>query len=313
MMEAHFSEDIMASIPTKILVATDFSTTAESAERLALRTAHNLGADLHLLHVRVILDDPLMAEEKHLQIERLMSSVDDATREALDRDHLNRPDVSVQTHLVRSTSAAEAITETTAELGCDLIVMGTHGRRGIKHLLLGSVAENVVRSVHVPVLTVRPKIDVSKFGPNHILVTHDFSDRSAEAVRIAGAWAEALGAELTLLHVVEPVVYPDYYAINMASGDTMTRLRDRAVTALDRAASEILGAQPVNTTVLIGRAAETIIVEAEASGIDLVVMGTRGLSGLEQLVLGSVAESVLRRCPVPLLTVSGVASGKVKK
>ena len=312
-MKAHHSEDIMAPTPTKILLATDFSTTAESAERLALKMARSLGADLHLLHVRVILEDPLMAEEKHLQIERLMSSVDDATREAFDRDHLDRPDVSVHTHLVRSTSAAEAITETAAELGCDLIVMGTHGRRGIKHLLLGSVAENVVRCVGVPVLTVRPMIDVSDFGPNHILVTHDFSDRSTEAVRIAGAWADALGAELTLLHVVEPVVYPDYYAINMASSDTMTRLRDRAVVALDRAADEILGARPVNTTVLIGRAAETIIVEAEASEIDLVVMGTRGLSGLEQLVLGSVAEAVLRRCPVPLLTVSGEDAEEVRK
>lgn len=303
----------MAPTPTKILVATDFSTTAESAERLALQMARSLGADLHLLHVRVILEDPLMAEEKHLQIERLMSSVDDATREAFDKDHLKRPDISVRTHLVRSTSAAEAIAETAADLGCDLIVMGTHGRRGIKHLLLGSVAENVVRCVDVPVLTVRPMIDVADFGPKHILVTHDFSDRSAEAVRIAGAWAEALGAELTLLHVVEPVVYPDYYAINIASSDTMTRLRDRAVVALDRAANEILGAQPVNTTVLIGRAADTIIVEAGASGIDLVVMGTRGLSGLEHLVLGSVAEAVLRRCPVPLLTVSGVAGEKVRK
>ena len=312
-MKAHHSEDIMAPTPTKILLATDFSTTAESAERLALKMARSLGADLHLLHVRVILEDPLMAEEKHLQIERLMSSVDDATREAFDRDHLDRPDVSVHTHLVRSTSAAEAITETAAELGCDLIVMGTHGRRGIKHLLLGSVAENVVRCVGVPVLTVRPMIDVSDFGPNHILVTHDFSDRSTEAVRIAGAWADALGAELSLLHVVEPVVYPDYYAINMASSDTMTRLRDRAVVALDRAADEILGARPVNTTVLIGRAAETIIVEAEASEIDLVVMGTRGLSGLEQLVLGSVAEAVLRRCPVPLLTVSGEDAEEVRK
>jgi nucleotide-binding universal stress UspA family protein len=313
MMEGHVSEDIMALIPTKILVATDFSTTAESAERLALQLARSLGAELHLLHVRVILEDPLMAEEKHLQIERLMSSVDDATREAFERNHLNRPDVAVHTHLVRSASAAEAITETARELGCDLIVMGTHGRRGIKHLLLGSVAENVVRCVDVPVLTVRPMIDVSDFGPKRILVAHDFSDRSKEAVRMAGAWADALDAELSLLHVVEPVVYPDYYAINIASSDTMTRLRDRAVDALDRVAGEVLDNRNVTTTVVIGRAAEIITSEAEGSGADLVVMGTRGLTGIEHLVLGSVAEAVLRRCPAPLLAVSGVASEKVRK
>jgi len=69
----------------------------------------------------------------------------------------------------------------------------------------------------------------------------------------------------------------------------------------------------VDTTVLIGRAAETIVVEAEAPDVGLVVMGTRGLSGLEQLVLGSVAEAVLRRCPVPLLTVSGQDAEEVRK
>jgi len=294
----------MASTPKKILVATDFSTTADSAENLGLRLAKRLNAEFHLLHVRVILEDPLMAAEKHLQIERLMASADDATQEAFDTNHVGEADVAVQTHLVRSTSAAEAITETAVDLRCDLIVMGTHGRRGIKHLLLGSVAETVVRCVDIPVLTVRPKIDLPNFERNHMLIAHDFSKRSAEAVRVAGAWADALDAEITLLHVVEPVVYPEFYAINIPSDDMMTGLRDRATEALDRAAKEILGDRPVNTTVLIGRAADTIIAEAESPGIDFVVMGTRGLSGLEQLVLGSVAEAVLRRCPVPLLTVS---------
>ncbi len=303
-MRSKTPEDIMASTPTKILVATDFSTTADSAENLGLKLARRLSAELHLLHVRVILEDPLMAEEKHLQIEQLMASADDATQDAFDTNHVGGTDVAIQTHLVRSTSAAEAITETAANLGCDLIVMGTHGRRGIKHLLLGSVAENVVRCVDIPVLTVRPKIDLPDLGRIHILVTHDFSDRSAEAVRVAGAWADALEAEITLLHVVEPVVYPEFYAINIPSNDMMTGLRDRATEALDRAAEEILGNRPVNTTVLIGRAADTVIAEAESPDIDLVVMGTRGLSGLEQFVLGSVAEAVLRRCPVPLLTVS---------
>ena len=303
-MIPNLPEDTMASTPKKILVATDFSTTADSAEGLGVRLARRLGAELHLLHVRVILEDPLMAEEKHLQIEELMSSADGATQETFDRDHMGEPDVSIQTHLVRSTSAAEAITESASDLGCDLIVMGTHGRRGIKHLLLGSVAENVVRSVDIPVLTVRPKIEFSNHVPQHILVTHDFSDRSTEALRVAGVWADELGAEITVLHVVEPVVFPEFYAINIATDDMVIGLRDRAVDALDRAAQEVFGDRPVATTVLVGRAADTIIAEAESPDIDLVVMGTRGLSDLEQLVLGSVAEAVLRRCPVPLLTVS---------
>ncbi len=85
----------------------------------------------------------------------------------------------------------------------------------------------------------------------------------------------------------------------------MTRLRDRGTEALDSAAEELLADLPVTTKVLIGRAADTIITEARAGDFDLVVMGTRGLTGFEQLVLGSVAEAVLRMCPAPLLTVSG--------
>jgi nucleotide-binding universal stress UspA family protein len=138
-----------------------------------------------------------------------------------------------------------------------------------------------------------------------ILVAHDFSDRSTTAVRIAGDWARAFNAELTLLHVVEPVVYPEFYAINALTDNVMGRLQDRATQALHGAAAEILGDRRCTTRVVVGRAIDTIVAEAQPENFDLVVMGTRGLTGLEQLMLGSVAEGVLRRCPVPLLTVSG--------
>lgn len=294
----------MVSTPKKILVATDFSSTAEGAEKLGFRLARKFGAELHLLHVRVILEDPLMAEEKRLEVEKLMASTDAAAKESLDHGLQPDPGIEVKTHLVRGISAAEAIVGTADELGCQLIVMGTHGRRGFKHLLLGSVAERVVRSVDIPVLTVRPGIELPDDWPIQILVTHDFSDRSSVAIRVADAWASALDAELTVLHVVEPVVYPELYALNVVPDDAMTRLRDRATEALDQSVREVLGPRPSNTSVLIGPAADTIIGESEAPSIDLVVMGTRGLSGFQQFVLGSVAESVLRRCPEPLLTVS---------
>lgn len=294
----------MASTPTKILVATDFSPTADRAEAIASRLARRLGAELHVLHARVILEDPLMAEEHRLEVDRMMSTSEDAAREAFGLDRGVDPELEVTTHLIRGISAAEVITESAADLGCELIVMGTQGRRGLKHLLLGSVAERVVRSAHLPVLTVRPDVEVSDRWPRHILVTHDFSDRSAEAIRAAGAWAGRFDAELTVLHVVEPVVYPEFYSINVVSDDVISKLRDRAVEALDGAVAEILGGQPANTTVLVGRAADTIVAEASSPSIDLAVMGSRGLSGFEQLVLGSVAEAVLRRCPVPLLTVT---------
>jgi nucleotide-binding universal stress UspA family protein len=294
----------MATTPSRILVPIDFSTTADAAETLALRIARALGAELHVVHVRVILEDPLMAEEQQLEISRLMSSAHDAGEKALAEGRPDDEEIEIRTHLIRSISAAEAITEVATDQACDLVVMGTHGRRGIKHLLLGSVAENVVRSVEIPVLTVRPDCRLFEVRPERILVAHDFSDQSAEAVRVAAEWAAAFDAEVTLLHVVEPVVYPEFYTINVVSDDVITRLRDRATEALDAAADDLLGNRPVSTSVVVGRAADTILSEASSGGFDLVVMGTRGLSGLEQLVIGSVAEAVLRRCPVPLLTVS---------
>ena len=169
----------MSSIPKKILVATDFSTTADTAEKIAYQLASHLEAELDLVHVRVILEDPLMAEEQQMEIERMMSSTDEATRQAFARDRTGDRGITVRTHLIRSVSATEAIIATASDLDCDLIVMGTHGRRGIKHLLLGSVAENVIRSVDLPVLTVRPDTAFPAHGPKRILVAHDFSDHSA--------------------------------------------------------------------------------------------------------------------------------------
>jgi nucleotide-binding universal stress UspA family protein len=294
----------MAETPEKILIATDFSTTADRAEELAFQLARSLGAELHVVHVRVILDDPHMAEEQQLEIERLMSVGDEATREALDKARPNEPGLTVETHLVRGISAAESISETAMELGCDLIVMGTHGRRGLKHMLLGSVAEKVVRIVPIPVLTVRPDAETGAEGAWRILVPYDFSNHSATALRAASAWSAAFDGELTLLHVVEPVVYPEFYSTNVVSDDVMSRLKDRAAEALEQAARELLADQPVDTLIRIGRAADTVVEEAHQGGYNLVVMGNRGLSALEHLVLGSVTEAVLRRCDVPLLTVS---------
>jgi nucleotide-binding universal stress UspA family protein len=155
----------MNSIPKKILVATDFSATADRAEKLAFALASLLEAELHLVHVRVILEDPLMAEERQMEIERLLSAADETTRHAFAKGRIGRPGLTVKTHLIRGVSAAEGIVATASELDCDLVIMGTHGRRGIKHMLLGSVAENVVRSARRPVLTVRPGTDLPAQGP----------------------------------------------------------------------------------------------------------------------------------------------------
>ncbi|MEJ2190704.1 MAG: universal stress protein [Acidobacteriota bacterium] len=116
---------------------------------------------------------------------------------------------------------------------------------------------------------------------------------------------QTLGAEITLLHVVEPVVYPEFYSVDVVSDDLMGHLRERSEEALKKAAEEQLPGLPVATSVEVGRAAETIVHHADPDRFDLVIMSTRGLSALEHVLLGSVAEAVLRRCRVPLVTICG--------
>ena len=293
----------MTHLPGTILAATDFSETAECASNFARELSRRFQAQLHLLHVIVILDDPHIEENLRHRLEELVASGDDARRKDLENGPDDQPGLEVTPHMVRGLAPAEVIVETASNLGSELIVMGTHGRRGLSHLLLGSVAERVVRTSKVPVLTVRASADIELPKNPKILVPHDFSEASADAVQRAAAWAEALEAEITLLHVVEPVVYPEFYSVDVLSDDLMERLVERSERALATAAEKLLGNIKARTQVEVGRAASTIVDYADPDHYDVVVMATRGLSGLEQVLLGSVAESVLRRCEIPLLAV----------
>ena len=292
----------MNAPPRNILAATDFSETAERAAALAGILALRFSADLHLLHVVVLDEYSNLDEGGRDQLEQLQATSEERRRELLEKSSGNH-DVSVTPILVRGIDPDEVIVETASDLGCDLIVMGTHGRRGLSHLFLGSVAERVVRTSPAPVLTLRADAVVEPDGITQILVPYDFSDSSADAARQAAVWADALNAEITLLHVVEPVVYPEVYSVDILPDNLMMRLTTRSEEALEKAAAEHLDGRGCTTLVEVGRAADTIVNLADPERFDLVVMATRGLSGLEHVLLGSVAESVLRRCRVPMLTV----------
>ncbi len=295
----------MSHLPKQILAATDFSETADQAGTLARDIAQRFDAHLHMLHVVVLLDNPHLEKDRRDQLQELLLSGDEARRKVLEETYEEQHGVDITPHLIRGIAPGEVIVETAGTLGCGLIVMGTHGRRGISHLLLGSVAERVVRTASSPVLTVRADAVINPKGMQRILVPHDFSEASSAALLHAAAWAEALDAEITLLHVVEPVVYPEFYSVDVLSDDLMGRLVERSQGALGKAAAELPADLEVKLMVEVGRAADTINHLADPENFDLVIMATRGLTGLEHVLLGSVAESVLRRCRVPMLAVPG--------
>ncbi len=140
---------------TRILVPTDFSDCADFALNYALTLADKVGATVSLLHV---FDDPYelrIYSEQYVPMppEWRAGIIEDIRRQLAERVATSgRKDVTTE---ILTGTAAKAIVEGARAQHCDLIVMGTHGRHGVAHMLLGSVAERVIRTAHCPVLVVR--------------------------------------------------------------------------------------------------------------------------------------------------------------
>lgn len=135
---------------------------------------------------------------------------------------------------------------------------------------------------------------------NKILVPTDFSEPALKALRYAVGLASRLQAALTLLYVVEPAIYPAELGIAVnIEGDLMDRGREQ----ITKLAAQECGAITTDTEVLTGVADLKIVETAEERGVDMIVMGTHGHSGLAHVLLGSTAERVVRKAPCPVLTI----------
>jgi universal stress protein A len=138
-----------------------------------------------------------------------------------------------------------------------------------------------------------------------ILVPVDFSPHADEAVRRAGDLSARYDASVTLVHVYEPIAYtlPEGYVLVTPNqmADLMTRFDDLLASA--KGVALAAGARRVDTETLQGPPASEIVEYASEHGTDLIVMGTHGRTGIRHVVLGSVAERVLRNATCPVLTV----------
>jgi nucleotide-binding universal stress UspA family protein len=182
-----------------------------------------------------------------------------------------------------------------------LIAMTTHGWRGLDRLRFGSVAESVVRKARVPVLLVRGQLRWPADRSPRILVPLDGSEQSAAILTLVAKLRRRLHAAVELLHVLEallPAASPD---LPLSLPDTGPR-RAAASDYLERVAARFDGESPeVARVVLEGPAATMIARRTVSSGADLVAMTTQGRSGVARLLVGSVAEQVLRTADVPVL------------
>jgi nucleotide-binding universal stress UspA family protein/enoyl-CoA hydratase/carnithine racemase len=291
----------MKSIAKNILVPIDFSPASDRALKLAGALAGPFEAAIHLFHVRTSIDNPVVSPEDLDEVERILALSDATTQKTLEKA-AQGIDAPTHCHVQRGASPADAIIEAISAHACDLVVMGTNGRRGLKGLLVGSVAKEVVHRSPVPVLTARADTD-RDFPPRTILVAYDSSNPSLQAVLLAAEWARLLAAEITLLHAMEPITYPDFYAHYTFRENQMKRLSQNCHAALSEIGVEHLEGVRHETAVIHAQAADGISGFASKYDFDLVVLATRGLSGIAHVLFGSVAERVTQLCKVPVLTV----------
>lgn len=269
-----------------ILVATDGLEESREAVRFGASLAHGLGGRLTLIHV-------------------VSSSREKGTAEAVlneARDEAAKYGAQGSTR-VAVGDPVEAIVGARREIAADMLVVGTHARKGVARVVLGSVAESLYKRAPCPVAVVR-KFDRSSgtFGP--LVAPTDFSEGANHAVQAAALLARTLGVRLTVLHVLPEALPPKGEEGPEARRRAAETLRRNAEARL-RSLAESLRLKPeqVDLALVTGVDAAEIVHMGKEIDAGCIVVGTRGLSGLPRVLLGSVTDQVLREAPCPVLVV----------
>jgi nucleotide-binding universal stress UspA family protein len=232
----------------------------------------------------------------------------EACNEGLEREaaRARQRGVRVSRHLEQGR-AAKQITECADRLGADLILIGTRGNTGFKRLLLGSVAEEVVRIAEQPVLTVHPG-DTRPIEPvRRLLLPTDFSPAADQALGCATLLlAGSAEAEIILVHTfhIAPNVVPLGGFGGGASSLLVANAQQLAAKAAEPSAAA-LRAKGFHVEVVIERGdpAQVVTELARERDVDVIAMGTRGHSKLRLVLMGSTAERIVEHAPCPVLTV----------
>jgi nucleotide-binding universal stress UspA family protein len=278
-----------------ILVGTDFSESSFLGVDVAAMWATRFEASLVLVHAFDASPPPVpgLAEGSESLVDA--GAYEAATwcdLTALQRERLAQVR-DVRLGVLRHGSAALAICDTAKEQQVDLVVVGTEGRTGMSRLVLGSVAEQVVRHAPCPVLCVRGDALATRF-PAHVLVCTDFSPSAEAAVDLAADVAQTFRSMVTVAHVYDPSRW-------RATGDDGAAFERDLGDAVARIHSERFS-HGVQTAVIRDHSvAEALVGHARKCGADLIVVSTHGRTGLSRLIIGSVAERVTRHAPCSVL------------
>ena len=221
-------------------------------------------------------------------------------------------DVTVSREVAEGPAAA-IILQTAAALPADLIVMGTHGRSGVRRFLVGSVTEHVLRRSSCPVLTVPPRSPAPVVRPRRILCPIDFSRASNRALAFAVSVARESSAELIVLHAID--VHPDAFRRGLID------LPAYRATALNSGREELEqtvrrftgGYTNIRESVVFGKPSTEILRLAAEEDVDLIFMGLHGRTSADLFFFGSTTQHVVREAACPVVTIGVQESARSRR
>ena len=298
----------------RILLATDFSQWARRAEDYAYALAYSWRASLTVLSVAEF--PPELNPDYPVNREYLADLLKQASAQLVDlKGRAERRGIAVMTRMATGIPSEEVIAAARAE-DSDLIVIGTRGKTGLAHVLLGSTAERVIRGAPCPVMTVRTEpSDAEGDGAlsrpvalERILVPVDFSECSLDALEYAVVVAQQAKASIMLLHVLEP----PSYGLDFTFSHSRTREQEREIWTKrleGLISSHEHSHVPMESQLRGGLPSDSILDSAQTLRCNLIVLGTHGRRGISHVISGSVAEAVLRKARCPVIAVRNTKFG----
>jgi nucleotide-binding universal stress UspA family protein len=293
----------------RILFATDGSSAAESAEQCLNALPLPPGSAVHALTVIGAwpVPAPVLGEPAMLQYETVLRAEQESAEKVLAETvtRLQRDGVEVETHIRRGEPAFQVL-HAAEELEPDLLVVGSHGRTGLEAFILGSVARNVAKHARCPVLIAR----APREGLRRVVLAVDDSEHASHAAGFLARLPLPAAAEITVVHVLRPYdPFPGMFPTDLPEFqqdvEEVRRHHRAAAEALVEARREQVAASGHTVTAALreGNPAAEVLAAAAELPADLVVAGARGASLIEGLLVGSVADRLLKQAPCSVLIV----------
>lgn len=285
-----------------ILFLTDFSQASEAALPFAVSLARGYGAKVHALHV--FIPSPYVCTAPEVTASSIEAD-EETTRLEMQRVDAELEALTHETVIERGVAVWPAVQRAAEDQEIDLIVLGTHGRTGVEKLLMGSVAEEIFRRSHVPVLTIGPNVrsGAHNAGRFHrVLFATDFTSASAAAAPFAISIARENQAALLLLHVIRELPRENKDQRSRVELSVAEAIHHLYETVPDNVQLE----RPAEVSVEYGEPAEKILEAAADRGADLIVLGVRdrrGHLGPATHLGRATAHQVVAHATCPVLTV----------